>query len=153
VQRPQSAAAVHALHPGHGLLSEAWADRAHEVFAIVRHTAAGLGLPRWVVGFIAGRRAKKFSLEFPNAVDVIVRGIKSGLPVHAAETGEGDERHAGLVGGGLQAAPSGGGRRQRRGRGKRHARVCRWCVGRSWCCGWGRCCDLGRGPNWWRVCR
>ena len=42
----------------------------------------GLGLPRWVVGFIAGRRAKKFSLEFPNAVDVIVRGIKSGLPVH-----------------------------------------------------------------------
>ncbi|RZJ16390.1 MAG: type II secretion system F family protein [Brevundimonas sp.] len=44
--------------------------------------AAGLGLPRWVVGFIAGRRAKKFSLEFPNAVDVIVRGIKSGLPVH-----------------------------------------------------------------------
>lgn len=44
--------------------------------------AAGVGLPRWVVGFIAGRRAKKFSLEFPNAVDVIVRGIKSGLPVH-----------------------------------------------------------------------
>lgn len=36
---------VQALHPGHGLLSEAWADRAHEVFAIVRHTALGLGLP------------------------------------------------------------------------------------------------------------
>lgn len=44
--------------------------------------AAGVGLPRWVLGFIAGGRAKKFSLEFPNAVDVIVRGIKSGLPVH-----------------------------------------------------------------------
>ncbi|MEN5363447.1 type II secretion system F family protein [Brevundimonas intermedia] len=42
----------------------------------------GLGLPRWVVGFLAKRRMKKFSLEFPNAVDVIVRGIKSGLPVH-----------------------------------------------------------------------
>ena len=42
---PAEPAAVHALHPGHGLLSEAWADRAHEVFAIVRHTAAGLGLP------------------------------------------------------------------------------------------------------------
>ncbi|MFY7853130.1 MAG: type II secretion system F family protein, partial [Brevundimonas sp.] len=27
-------------------------------------------------------RLKKFGLEFPNAVDVIVRGIKSGLPVH-----------------------------------------------------------------------
>ena len=42
----------------------------------------GLGLPRWVVGFLAKRRMKKFSGEFANAVDVIVRGIKSGLPVH-----------------------------------------------------------------------
>ncbi len=44
--------------------------------------ASGLGVPRWVVGFMAGRRVKKFTGEFPNAVDVIVRGIKSGLPVH-----------------------------------------------------------------------
>jgi tight adherence protein B len=44
--------------------------------------AAGLGLPRWVVGFLAARRAKKFTSDFANAVDVIVRGIKSGLPVH-----------------------------------------------------------------------
>ncbi|MFN3816667.1 type II secretion system F family protein [Brevundimonas sp.] len=43
---------------------------------------AGVGLPRWVVGFLARRRMKKFSGEFANAVDVIVRGIKSGLPVH-----------------------------------------------------------------------
>ena len=42
----------------------------------------GLGAPRWVIGFLAKRRMKKFSLEFPNAVDIIVRGIKSGLPVH-----------------------------------------------------------------------
>lgn len=42
----------------------------------------GAGLPRWVVGFIGKRRMKKFSMEFANAVDVIVRGIKSGLPVH-----------------------------------------------------------------------
>lgn len=42
----------------------------------------GMGLPRWVVGFIGKRRMKKFSGEFANAVDVIVRGIKSGLPVH-----------------------------------------------------------------------
>lgn len=42
---PAEPAAVHALHPGHGLLNEAWADRAHEVFAIVRHTALGLNLP------------------------------------------------------------------------------------------------------------
>lgn len=42
----------------------------------------GFGLPRWVVGFIGKRRMKKFSGEFANATDVIVRGIKSGLPVH-----------------------------------------------------------------------
>lgn len=42
----------------------------------------GLGLPRWVVGFLGQRRRKKFSGYFPDAVDVIVRGIKSGLPVH-----------------------------------------------------------------------
>ena len=43
---------------------------------------AGLGLPRWVLGFMCKGRLKKFTEEFPNAVDIIVRGIKSGLPVH-----------------------------------------------------------------------
>ena len=42
----------------------------------------GLGLPRWIVGFIGKRRRAKFSAAFADAVDVIVRGIKSGLPVH-----------------------------------------------------------------------
>ena len=36
---------VDLLHPGYNLLSEAWADRAHEALAIVRRTAQGLGLP------------------------------------------------------------------------------------------------------------
>jgi tight adherence protein B len=43
---------------------------------------AALGLPRWVVSFLGKRRRAKFSLAFADAVDVIVRGIKSGLPVH-----------------------------------------------------------------------
>lgn len=42
----------------------------------------GMGLPRWVVGFTGKGRMKKFSGEFANSTDVIVRGIKSGLPVH-----------------------------------------------------------------------
>ena len=42
----------------------------------------GLGLPRWLLGVLCAGRHKKFTEEFPNAVDVIVRGIKSGLPVH-----------------------------------------------------------------------
>lgn len=44
--------------------------------------AGGLGLPQWTLGFLAAGRIKKFTGEFANAVDVIVRGIKSGLPVH-----------------------------------------------------------------------
>jgi tight adherence protein B len=44
--------------------------------------AASLGLPRWVLGFLATRRTKKFTAAFSDAIDIIVRGIKSGLPVN-----------------------------------------------------------------------
>ncbi len=43
---------------------------------------AGLGLPRWVLSMMAKMRMKKFTEEFPNAIDLIVRGVKSGLPVN-----------------------------------------------------------------------
>jgi tight adherence protein B len=43
---------------------------------------SALGLPRWIVGFLAKRRTKKFTGAFSDAIDIIVRGIKSGLPVH-----------------------------------------------------------------------
>ncbi|ABD06488.1 type II secretion system protein [Rhodopseudomonas palustris HaA2] len=43
--------------------------------------AAGFGLPRWVLGFLKKRREKKFINALPDAVDVIVRGIKAGLPL------------------------------------------------------------------------
>lgn len=41
----------------------------------------GLGMPRWIVGMARKKRQKKFVEEFSNAIDVIVRGVKSGLPV------------------------------------------------------------------------
>jgi tight adherence protein B len=41
-----------------------------------------LGLPNWFVGLAIKRRQKKFQDEFSNAIDVIVRGVKSGLPVN-----------------------------------------------------------------------
>jgi tight adherence protein B len=44
--------------------------------------AAGFGLPRWVLSFLAKKRTKKFTESFSDALDIIVRGIKSGLPVH-----------------------------------------------------------------------
>ena len=44
--------------------------------------AAGLGLPRWIIGFMKGRRVKKFGDNFADALDIIVRGVKSGLPLN-----------------------------------------------------------------------
>lgn len=41
----------------------------------------GLGLPFWYLGFRKKRRIAAFVKEFPNALDVIVRGLRSGLPL------------------------------------------------------------------------
>ncbi len=43
--------------------------------------AGTLGLPRWVVNRLRKRRLNKFQMEFANAIDVIVRGVKAGLPL------------------------------------------------------------------------
>jgi tight adherence protein B len=42
---------------------------------------AGVGLPRWLLSFLKKRRHDKFLQNFPDAVDIIVRGIKAGLPL------------------------------------------------------------------------
>jgi tight adherence protein B len=53
------------------------------LWAVPGALAAGaLGLPRWFVSFKRGRRVKAFLNEFPNALDVIVRAVKSGLPLN-----------------------------------------------------------------------
>ena len=39
------------------------------------------GLPRWYLGMAVGARQKKFSTQFADGIDVIVRGVKSGLPL------------------------------------------------------------------------
>lgn len=53
---------------------------------VITYLGAGfvgaLGLPRWFVKHATKRRQKKFLNEFANAIDVIVRGVKSGLPLN-----------------------------------------------------------------------
>jgi tight adherence protein B len=44
--------------------------------------SCAFGVPQWVVGFLGARRTNKFTLTFSDAMDIVVRGIKSGLPVH-----------------------------------------------------------------------
>jgi tight adherence protein B len=42
---------------------------------------ASLGLPHYVVGFFIKRRVAKFTSNFPDALDLMVRGLRSGLPI------------------------------------------------------------------------
>lgn len=43
--------------------------------------ATGLGLPRWVLGLMTASRNKKLMNQFADGIDIIVRGVKSGLPL------------------------------------------------------------------------
>ena len=42
---------------------------------------AGIGLPHLVIGFLIKRRVKKFNVRFPDAIELMVRGLRSGLPI------------------------------------------------------------------------
>jgi tight adherence protein B len=43
--------------------------------------AGAFGLPFWLLSFLKKRRENKFLNAFPDAVDMIVRGVKAGLPL------------------------------------------------------------------------
>jgi len=51
------------------------------IVSILLGIASGLLLPHFYVARARARRFKKFSNEFANAVDVVVRGVKAGLPL------------------------------------------------------------------------
>ena len=46
--------------------------------------AGGFGLPRWTLKVLKNWREKAFTREFATAIDIIVRSVKSGLPVNEA---------------------------------------------------------------------
>jgi len=54
------------------------------LFVALAAFAGGLGLPRWLLVFLKNRREKAFTREFASGVDIIVRSVKSGLPVNEA---------------------------------------------------------------------
>lgn len=43
--------------------------------------AVGLLLPHMAIGYLGARRLKAFTASFPEAIDLIVRGLRSGLPI------------------------------------------------------------------------
>ena len=54
------------------------------IVAIGAAIAAGLGLPRWLLKILTKRRQESFLHMFADAIDVMVRGLKAGLPVNEA---------------------------------------------------------------------
>jgi tight adherence protein B len=52
--------------------------------AAVAFVVGGLGLPRWALNFLRKRRQQVFLHDFADAVDVMVRGLKAGLPINDA---------------------------------------------------------------------
>jgi len=51
------------------------------LFAPLVLIVMGVGFPRYVLNYLAKKRQRLFTHYFADAIDVIVRGIKSGLPV------------------------------------------------------------------------
>lgn len=51
------------------------------VVALGGLVVGGLGFPAWLLKFLLKRRLAKFLNEFPAAIDVIIRGVKAGLPL------------------------------------------------------------------------
>lgn len=52
---------------------------------------AGMGIPHMAVGFLGKRRQNKFISFFPDAIDLMVRGLKSGLPIGESIKTAGEE--------------------------------------------------------------
>lgn len=57
---------------------------AHPLVILGSVVVGAVGLPRWFVNYMRKRRIRAFLDEFPNALDVIVRAIRSGLPFNDA---------------------------------------------------------------------
>lgn len=57
------------------------------ILGLAPHIAAGIGfvigfgVPRWVLNMKIARRQKKFTSHFSDAMDIIVRGVRTGLPL------------------------------------------------------------------------
>ncbi len=58
-----------------------WLKGAPLFLALFAGLLLGAGLPHMVVNSFIARRIKKFTTNFPDAIELLVRGLKSGLPV------------------------------------------------------------------------
>ena len=58
-----------------------WLKGAPLLLAILVGVVVGAGLPNMVVKQTIKRRINKFTIKFPDGIDLLVRGLRSGLPI------------------------------------------------------------------------
>ena len=58
-----------------------WLKGAPLYLALFAGLLIGAGLPHMVINFLINKRVKDFTANFPDAIELLVRGLKSGLPV------------------------------------------------------------------------
>ncbi|TXL76358.1 type II secretion system F family protein [Vineibacter terrae] len=51
---------------------------------LIGGVAVGVGVPHMVVGILGQRRTDRFNALFPDAIDLIVRALRSGIPIQEA---------------------------------------------------------------------
>ncbi|MEO5586818.1 MAG: type II secretion system F family protein [Novosphingobium sp.] len=51
------------------------------IMSLVVGLFVGAGLPHFVVNFFINKRTNQFTTKFPDAIELLVRGLRSGLPV------------------------------------------------------------------------
>jgi len=69
---------------GAGLAAAAFVAGVPWFVAVVAFLVGVLGFPRWFLNFLRKRRQQVFLNDFADAVDVMVRGLKAGLPINDA---------------------------------------------------------------------
>jgi tight adherence protein B len=58
-----------------------WLKGLPPLLALFLGLTLGAGLPHYVVGFFIKRRLRKFVAKFPDAIELLVRGLRAGLPI------------------------------------------------------------------------
>lgn len=59
----------------------AWIQGAPLLLALFGGLMIGIGLPNFVIGSLINKRINAFTTKFPDAIELLVRGLRSGLPI------------------------------------------------------------------------
>lgn len=59
----------------------AWFEGLPLLLSLLLGIVVGLGLPNMVIGMFINKRIARFNAKFPDAIELLVRGLRSGLPI------------------------------------------------------------------------